>query len=353
MIFIFLRKCTYLLFFPSITLLSYLLFNRDLLLTFDSYNFLCGANTFKSTLKLFMCDFTPMVLSPPGYSIFLSAFILESPCFSCLVYCWYSIIKQEITDDFVFVFASLQMAAALPLFYVHLFVWSEGLFVFLISTGLFSYYRFKVQNNVYWLILFATAFGLSVTVKYIGLLIFVSIVLGSLLSNKNAFRKYQYFILCIPLLSFIGVILNNYNSSGSFTGIRPFLNRDGFEILQSCSGVIFNWVAPANLIPSIFWVLFILGFSLVTLYFSKASFIWASTFIGFFLFLFISAWRTDIEYDERLFVPIFPFFVMLIFNLLQNIPNFKSVFYFRNAFLIYWTVYSFLRLGKNVIEWAY
>lgn len=365
MVNIFLRKYSYLLFFPSIALLTYLLFKRGLSLTFDSYNFLCGADTFKRFLTLYMCDGSAMILSPPGYSIFLSSFIL-SPIslhytyifttvfmYGFTLYCWHLIFKEEITDNYIFAFACLQIATGLPLFYIHLFIWSEGLFVFFISTGLLSFYKFKAQNSVYWLILFVTSFALSITVKYIGLIIFVSIALGGLLSNKKTFKGYQYFILGIPLFLFLGLILINNLLADSFTGIRPFLNRDGFEVLQSCSGVIFNWVAPANFFPPIFSTLFILVLSFLSFYFDRSHFKWAITFFAFFLFLFISAWRTDIEYDERLFVPVFPFFMMLVFNLLQDIPRLKPLFYLRNAFFILWTTYAFLRLGKNVIQWTY
>ncbi len=361
----FLRKYGLFLFLPAIALLSLILLKHGLSLTFDSYNFLCGADTFNKTSRLLMCDRSAMVLSPPGFSLFLSLFI-ASPnslhdiyllvtiiLYSLTLVCWYFIFCQEIKEDLVLLFATLQLATALPLFYVHLFVWSEGLFLFLTSFGILSFFRFKEHDKICWVVLCAISFSISITVKYVGLLMFVSLVLGDIITVKKTFKRSQYIALCFPLLVFGYLMLRNYSIAGTFTGIRPFLNRDAAEIFQSCAGVILHWVMPSNIFPTVFSVLFVVVLGLGCWFMLKRNQVWAILFFSFFLFLYVSAWRTDIEYDERLFVPVFPVFIMFVMGLLEGLPRITSLYYLRNFFLVYWTVYSIFRLGKNVIQWIY
>ena len=345
------------------SLLALVLLLRDITYTYDSYNFLCGALSFKEKGRILMCDNSYMTLSPPGFSVFLSFFLSEAKAISgiykistIIVYgltliCWINIVKRELKDYKFIVFAFLLIAVALPLFYVHLFLWSEGIFLLLFSFGVLSLSNFKENLLLKWLLLAILSFCLSVTVRYAGIVLYILYFTGWIYAQKIKFRREQIFILCLPLIVTASFIAVNYFLDNFFFGERPFLNRHFLEILNASLKVICNWMVPIDGITVWFRLLILISGLLLLSCYNKNNLPWLLTLVGYFFFIVYSAYMTDIEYDERLFAPVYPIFIICVFKSLSQLPKTKFTNWGVLLFLILWTLYSSFRSGKNILMW--
>lgn len=256
---------------------------------------------------------------------------------------------------------AMSIAFSTPLLLVSSFLWSESIFIFLLSLLLYFAYHFLEKPNNKNLIIIILLSNLLYLQRNAGLFFIVGI--GIFLLKKD-FRKALIYGI-FSLISF-GV----WQSRNLFFVVNTsdFRNNvfvvSGFESLSYMADVMSLWLLP-NILPSWLRLLFLSIFLLLIGYLLvktlkndypklKIDFIILSIIIFSVYILFMLALRMNVEEEnERYLAPLHTIFLLGFFTLLDLAsrewkPHFIKIIY---IFLILWLVYPAVRSLKNATLW--
>ncbi|WP_083644811.1 hypothetical protein [Christiangramia flava] len=246
-----------------------------------------------------------------------------------------------------------------PFFSIYLWFLSEGLFIFLFLLSLLIFTKWKSSHSVLYLSLSALILGISALVRYAGIGFFIGYLVYLLLNGNYKFIKTTISNLFVFIISFL-LPLVPWLFYARLNGKASHDRKFDFEIIpatkfQEILLSIGSWIF-GNL-----YGLFFLSFSilvLAVLYKSKLKFSvvlklnlylenkWRLPLIlgiMYLLFILFSASFLDhaIPLSNRIFSPVYPFFLLLFGSLLTYLHNKVS---FKLAYILPFLVmisYSF------------
>jgi hypothetical protein len=339
-------------------------------LTFDSPYYVAAAQSFaeKGILldqygKIYT-NWTP--LFPILLSIFADKAVIWAKylhLFSLLGTVFFSLLLSEklIENQRMKWLFALSITFSTPLLLISSFLWSESVFVFLLSLLLYNVYIFLEKPTNKNLIIIILLSNLLYLQRNAGLFFIVGI--GIFLLKKD-FRKALIYGI-FSLISFLA-----WQSRNLFFVVNTLDFRNnvfvvsGTESLIYMADVVSLWLLP-NLFP--LWLrLFFLGIFLLLMGYLlfktlknnhsklKIDFIILLLIIFSTYILFMLALRMNVEEEnERYLAPLHAIFLLLFFTFLdlaskQWKPNFTKIIC---IFLVLWLAYPAVRSLKNVTLW--
>jgi hypothetical protein len=341
---------------PTICLVV-LIVKRGVTLTNDSHMFLCAANSWAETGQLNMCDGSPFVLSAIGFPVLLSLF--EDPIrvffflLPILVYghlvSWLYFFKKAFVDKTALILASIALICGLPMFFPFLFLWSEGGCLFVLAAGTLSMQKAIESNHPKWWWIVGLCYGMAVFFRFAALFLVIPLCVGYVTTRKIYAKQIGCILLVCAVLCLL-MLFRVWYLTGAFDGNRTSMQHGVFEVLVGAFQSIVCWLAPVSCIWHVSVLLLgMLMFVTLAIY-SR----WPVNMVvcSYFILVVYTASRTEIEYDERLFVPIYPFFVLCSVDVFAKAKTKKwgNYWAFGGAFL--WVTYMIARFCKNMALWA-
>jgi hypothetical protein len=356
-------------------------------LTNDSRNYLFAAQTFKEQGELLMLGNRPFTEWVPLFPVVLSLFsksalvlssYIQPLIFGLTLWIWTKIISKLITNKTLQVICLTSIAFATPLILIHSFLWSEGLFLLLLSLQILVLYQYlKIQkiSILVWLIIIGFFYCLQ---RNTGVFFTLGIALVILLFSKRKISVSICLSIVYGLISSLGFLAWNVRSyfvaqenfeSGGNLFIRGFWENAllYFETLTT-------WFLPSQ-IP--FWLRFVIllltFFVLIlklndrrdtthpianmkTMNFSIKEYYFLSILLisGIYLMIMLLLRPSMVVDSERFLALIYPCVFVLLFSLIdflfqRNKQNgFKKIVV---VCLIIWLIYPFSRSLKNTHNW--
>lgn len=358
-------------------------------ITDDSVNYLAAAMSFPQELK--KADNTPFVEWPPLFPIILSVFqIFKLPIlrfaliiqalslfFSYLII--YRFIQRYIQSSFFKTITSLVFLFSTPIFLIHIFLWSEGLFL-LFSLLSITFLDEFLKTTRKWFFLVALLF-FSILMTLIrkngimlsgGFLICLLILPKSLPTIKKILLGSTYIIIAsLPFFLYLGT---RKKTTGRFFTEAGFDAEKIGKTTTETLNIITSWIFPDE-VP--LWLRIAMLSTLLTCFLIinvKATHrqkITINRFEGILLIttLVYSIWiiigflfvKLDQEFDDRIFAPMyFPFmflFLMLAEKTshkllsLSREKNFFFTLYLPKILIIIWLVYPIIRTCFHLQYW--
>lgn len=369
---------------PALSLLGtilyvYAVFPYGLGITDDSVNYFSAALSFPpSLLKV---DGSLFVEWPPLYPLLLSlfkytglppvpfAFGLHLIFLQLSLWLIGNLIVKKVYSFPVRIWAATLALFSLPVILIYAFAWSEAFFttLLLLIISQLNKHIYKPSSKT-----FITITVLSILLCFqrkSGVMVTTAISL-CLLSypyqsshGKRIVHAASYFLLSI--LPFVFYLLTRYIHSGRFVTEQKELSfRNISDNLTETADVISTWVIPDEL-PLIFrfsFCLLLIGISVYFLLFRRINLspyhyclltILCSYLIFVNLtFLFI---RLDDRFDDRIFAPVYPVFLLLLSSgadfLYTNRQRFNRYVYPLFIFGTLWLVYPISRTVYHLYKW--
>ncbi len=347
-------------------------------ITYDSQEYLHAASTFNSSGKLLTKEGEPFTNWAPLFPLILSAFGSDAETyryFNFLVYLLFGfaailLIQNFIQDKKLQIICSIWLAFSTPILMQFNFLWSESLFITILTFKILFLVKFQeTANTGYYLALIALGVLLCLQ-RYAGLFIvpaFVIMLIDFKLKGRQSFaRGLIYGIVAAgPILIWMGI---NYEQKGiGFSAFASNLLVNFFPnlIRSYYQDIFFSWFLPNRLVfglghyyAFVLIIVIIVARIKTTFRFTRQQMILVTISITYFLFLLIIdysalndtvndfSYLSDMErYLAVLHVPV----VLLIFSLLdQKVRiNQRTVL----IILIIWSLYPTGRAIKNTMEW--
>lgn len=377
---------------PALTGLFLYLFSvyiYGLGITDDSVNYLSAAISFPHGLQ--KVDGSAFVEWPPLYPVIISlykiagidilTFVILLQGFSVLITIWsISSVLNEETSSFPVLLTGMTLTVfSVPLLLIHVFVWSEGIFTMFI---LLAYLKLRIyiksESKTAFLLLVLWSVLLSFQRKS-GIIVDVifATLLFSFLKRKTWPKRLQYSCLYLfsSVIPFIIYLITRQKRSGTFFTSFEF---DIFQLVNNLSqtlDIITSWLLPNELELRVrVAICFLITFSGLWLYvksrkftipptdFHKASsFVILLLYILSIIFIFLFL-RLGEPFDDRIFAPVYPFFIFLIittidsiyFNILllpvQRIGYLRKIFL---AVIFIWCFYPISRTLYTAYNWRF
>ncbi len=322
--------------------------------THDSQSYEYAASTLLKTgeMKYFGYD-TPIIQWPPFY-ILVSAAIkaigvdfaqgaawVNALAFAYLIYACCVYLFDTLNIKWLAIPALILMTASVPLIFISGYAWSEMLFILLSVLSIIFMLQYVKRERLSWLVATLVSSCLCWLTRYIGIVVIAVSAIILFASQKTFWERIRktfiYLVFsCFPMALWV---IRNYTLSGTLTGGRSpgtYTLRDSLSFsLETFAG----WLSFSN--PLIAWISAALFVFLIMLAFSmkKNSKKINNTpdFMAFVLciviyavLIIVSATKTSMDpLDDRLWAPVFPFWVItlvLLFDrLLKNVSMGKAV----------------------------
>ncbi|TAE12361.1 MAG: hypothetical protein EAZ95_12495 [Bacteroidetes bacterium] len=186
-------------------------------LTYDSQNYVWASNTWAGKGILQNHDGVPFLQQPPLFPLFLSLFVpyqliiiswFNTFCLGLVVWIW-GILGGKLLESRVWwaLYVGL-LGLATPLFLVHQFLWSEPLFLVLMSVHLWALYQYQQGRQGGYLVLMAVASALLCLQRSIGFVFVFGTIAGLLLQKDTRNKLFPVLAYSAgALLPFLGWVL--------------------------------------------------------------------------------------------------------------------------------------------------
>jgi len=354
----------------------------QLLLTFDSYQFLQAADHFYHDGKIILDNHKPYINRSPLFPILLAALkglsgnYLSSALVIHSITWGASILIIGITFYPLFqkkIFFWIMLGCIVlhpPLIMTHIFLWSEPVFFLLLSITIYhllSYYKKNYTLNFIGLIIFSNLLCLQ---RYAGIFYVIGIGISLLLLSSESFQKrlYKSFMYTgCSLITSIAWFIRNFYYHGVFAGQQK---SDGFfsvpldHTLYLYMNSIFSWFLPHKIAFGIRAILLTtLLFLVLFFWIKKRPSLYQETtkvitsllilFLCFFSLMFIFYSGIEDEIDRYLCTT-YPLLVGPIFLLIANYHSYLKKIVYRNTIIIsllLWFIYPVIHTTKNIIFW--
>jgi hypothetical protein len=340
-----------------VIILSLLLNRHGIRLTFDSQHFLCAAQSFAQSGKLTTCNGGPMVLSAIGFPVLLSFFpnipyayaLLSLLLLWLTMGFWLKSVKETIQEKSKAFLASWGIVFGLPFFFPFLFLWSEGPFLLLLSIGFWALLQFEREESNTSLLILCSTFTLSLSLRFAGIFIVFPTLLALLYSKWSSEKKSPVaFCFLPPLLIVLGMWGRMYVLSRSVFGHREKSHLAVWKVIEQSFSVPSNWLIPSSYIGHGTLLLF---FAIVGLSFRWGKKSWMWVCLCYIASIVLSASLSEVEYDERIFAPIYPLFMIAFLQVFEFHKDIPWRRYLSQFLAILWCSYTLIRFVKNVLFW--
>lgn len=336
-------------------------------LTYDSYDYLAAAESFKEDFSLLNKKGSQYTFHAPLFPVFLSLFEGYSRPLFCIVnivICLTTLIllfrisSTYFKNKLLFLIGFTSIGLNVGFQMIHNFLWTDPLFLLLFVFHNYFLLRFleRYKKTDFWLLIcFAFLMALTRNAGFFIILPTSGILL--LYAKGSKFKS----SLIYTLFSSIGFVLWNISVASSKSGKEMF---EGNEFLSGTdlnfinyADIISQWFLP-GFIPSAFRIFFLMA--LLTLFFflinkEKLS-LHAKTFLIQFvvyLILMIIAIKVNKDEIERLLSVIAPWLFMALFMILdlkwENIKQSSRRWIL--VLLVLWLSYTGFRGVYNSIGW--
>lgn len=371
----------------ALLLFLYSVFTYGLGITDDSVNYLSAAISLPDSLQ--KIDGSPFVEWPPLFPLLISlykiagtnilSFLLILHGISVFITVWSisDILKEETSSPAVFWAGMIMAVFSVPFLLIHVFAWSEGIFtMFIILAYLYlkSFLKSEAHSAflalIFWSVLLS--FQRKSGIIFDGIF---ALLLFSYLKRKTWTKRLQYSVtyFVISIAPFFLYLYTRQKKSGAFfTNFEFDISLWKINFSQALD-IVSSWLFPDELglgfRVAISFLIFILslglyikskGFRPGRLSFHQASSLIVLvlyTLSIIFIFLFLNLGE---PFDDRIFAPVFPFFIFLFVSILDSIYYnllllpVKRISYLRPVFLIVlfsWCLYPVSRTFYTIHQW--
>ncbi|TAE73902.1 MAG: hypothetical protein EAZ85_05865 [Bacteroidetes bacterium] len=359
-------------------------------LTYDSQNYLYSSKSFSEKGIFLNKNNTPYIQQPPLFPLILyifpqknALFIAIFQCFllSSIVFLWLLMADIFLDKKIFFHLFALSLCFATPLYLVHHFLWSEPIFMLLLSFDLYFFSIFLAQkpfenknNHLFRLIFLMTIVSfLYCLQRNTGVFFVFGKVLYYFLygfyHQKYTFfyqKTNIYFIFFAGFLAISGWVFWTILVFQSHTE-KPFLTHFSWNINliqmlfhngKDLLKVFSIYFLPLPYVEKLGFYLQIFMFFIIFLmiFFAKKT-----KFLGFIALIyvfFLLFFVPDFSDSERYLAVIYPIFLIIFYENISQFYDFmadkKKLIYrfcsiFVLFFLIYFQIYHVVRTYKNVI----
>lgn len=332
--------------------------------THDSQSYEYAASTILDSGEMLYFGYdTPIIQWPPFYIIISAAIKLmgvpfaqgaawvNAFAFAYLVYAACVFLFDSLSVKWLAIPALIMLTVCVPLIFISGYAWSEMLFVFLSVLSIILILEYVKREKQSWLIAAAVSSCLCWLTRYIGLVVIAVSAIILFASAKTFWEKtkktFIYLLIsCVPMALWV---LRNYIFSGTLTGGRlpgvytfkdnVLFTMETFAGWLSFSNPLIAWIAT-----SFFIFLAMLAVSMKKTAKKKKG---SPDFFAFILYIILyaavllaSATESAMDpLDDRLWAPIFPFWVfalVLLFDkLLKNIKTGQAVKWMAAGFTMF------------------
>jgi hypothetical protein len=319
--------------------------------TDDSVNYLSAASTLPD--HILKADGTPFVEWPPLYPLILSLYKLTgisvvkfTGILHGIVYVLNLIISSRLLQSvlksrYIYVIALLYLLFSVPLLQSHIFIWSEGIFIFLLLLNLSVLVKYlETDRFIYFICLILLSMlmclqrktGLFFTVNFgIALMIFIK--------NKTFIKKsiYAGLYIFLSLSPFLLWTLRRYEASGRVFELAYLQPDKIFSDMKDLTDVISSWVLPDEIAWSIRLMIFIIAAAMLLLYFWRSPIAFREvfdnmlikvcfvSFAGYLVLLpLVFIYVQGQKIDNRVLSPAYIIILMFVFLLIDRIISLRS-----------------------------
>jgi hypothetical protein len=328
--------------------------------TFDSGNYWVATLNLADSLTLIDMLKQPMVLLPPLYSVILTICtpnpdfllpVLHLALFLGNSFFIYKLTEHLISEKNIQFIAFTSISLSVQMFSNYLFVWSESLFMLLLLSAIYFYFKSENANKKAYLYIALILFSLLPLSRIVGL-VFCGIFI--LYQFRNGIKNMV--ISVIVILPFSIWILRNYIETNRFlneydAAAIPFMLN-----LEESSTLVWKYFSPDFFISNYLKIAFLIAVLLYLIFKSikgakEINFLSVQA-LSFFLFLLISnTLKTIFRFDDRYLLPFYILLLLLFFVEMGNIAldsKFKKTIIYASVFL---SLYSLSRTVNNVRLW--
>jgi hypothetical protein len=338
--------------------------------TSDSEFFKILAESFYNNGTLVHPEFGEILYWPPLYPIILSAgiryfdmyvIVLHFICGIAIIYIWMILSKEFFRDKFLFITFNILSAISTPFIMISVFVWSELIFLLLLSLYLLHIERYISSKTVFSLIM-ASLFGaLLLLQRNAGIFLVIGFMFGLVIfyskwvsNNWKLFLTHFLFVVSGSVIwNFKKIILDSQINllNELIPELTVFRN---FYLIFKEIGSLF--------IPGILFSAIVFVFGLIVILFISVSIlqyqnnkilkVWLVMIVSY-----LAAWVV-IPFDKyeigRFLSVILPVLYFLIFIVLSKIvinlnSRYKAILY---SVITIWLVYPLFRVFFNSLLWG-
>ncbi len=351
-------------------------------LTYDSWEYLHAAKSFKSEGKLLTTSGESFTNWAPLFPLILLSFEDDLQIyryFNLLCYlslCWGMIllIRHFIQNKRLQIMCAIWLAFSTPILMQFNFLWSEPLFITLLVFKILLFLRFQMTSRQIYLYGLVVLGVLLCLQRYAGLFLVPAFALALIdfkKPNRTSLLRGLFYglISVLPTLIWIGL---HYQQKGTgfsafaanlFTSFFPNLFRSYYQ------DIFFSWYLPSKLVFQLgqFYLLAVLIILVVVwtktkLRLTRDQFFLLTISITYYLFLLLIdyspvndkvkdfSYLSDLErYLAVLYIPILLLLISVIDQKIDQMRAFQRQVLF--AVLIIWSLYPIARTIKNSIHW--
>ena len=334
-------------------------------LTFDSYLYLEGAEWFNGAIEGTMTRQAVFQSKPPLFPLFISWFSFDILPYVYTVlllanlFIVAKIISASSSSFFWQAMAFLAIAMFAPLIMVHVYLWSEPVFLLLLYGSVLILIKSgKTGLSTRSLVILAALAMAMVMTRHVGLFVVIGIFLAMFFNPHIGWRSALVILLPAILVFLVwnfGLMSEGF--SERLTTLKAPVAGGSWARLQNIEyylGAASTWLLPHNLNKLLRIVLFIIvikSILFLTRRNIKRSYIARTLLIviASYYFMMHTSFLIDESSADRYLVPIYPLAIILIFHLLAqvSVQGHKLLKYL----VVIWLLYPAGRTVKNTIFW--
>lgn len=344
-------------------------------LTYDSKDYLYAAETFAKNLELRNADNGLYVERSPIFPVFLS-FLGQNRLFLSLyvnglflffsLWLLYQVSSKLFQSNSILYLFLLSQSFSIAHLLTHSFLWSEPLFLILLTLSLIYLYQyFENYNSKYLVYMFFLSFVFALE-RNTGIFFIAGMALSIfLLSSKKVFLHHSIVYFILSSSGWIIWTVRSILTKGSdFHPAKEAMFQNFFINIYHYSNVLSAWLLPLSL-PYIFRLIILILLITFSAYFfwenskkiQKSQLLFIKSLVviyGVYTLALLSLENVGYHESERYFAIVYPAFFILIFIALEILYlKIRTKSYKKILILIMtlWLVYPLWRTGKNVKFW--
>lgn len=339
-------------------------------ITYDSRQYLSSAQSFATNQQLLNEEGKPHLAHTPLYAITLSFLgknrlqlskYLNTVCLAITLLLWLSLGNQILTHSIYQWLFALVLVLATPLQLLHHFVWSEPMFVMLLSASVVLLYKYSKKNHPKYLWALALLGFFLCLQRNPG----IFLIIGFFLSLWHFFGVKWWKVLLYTLFAMTGWICwTVYTFRINPKGTQPAFHNVLGELLSRHNldhhlNVLSSWFLPITIPVILRAILFgiLLIFVLATVFYWQIK---SGKFIKvlltlIFVYIICLQFTERVDYHEttRYLAVIFPLIILALFQFFELISEQMPMIVARTfkLILLLWLLYPIGRTWKNVDSW--
>jgi hypothetical protein len=324
--------------------------------TYDSENYVWASNTYTERGVLENRDGVPFLQQPPLFPVVLSfakpyqvawSSWLNTACLVGTVWLWLLLAGKVWGNTIVWYFYGGFLAFAMPLYLVHQFLWSEPLFLLLVSLHFIILERYeRTKKTIFWWLLVVVAW-LFCLQRSIGIVFVLGTAGAYLWAGKGRNIAMWLYLLMASSGFLVWLICVLYVRLPTEVVATYGLQDDAWAGISMCTESLGRWFLPTQASAWGVWVVLA-----VILIFKRRIFVfkdsvWASLGLSTGLYILVLCLKkSDFSDTERFVAVLYPVFLLGIFSTLPTQNTKIAVL----CLCLLW-IYPTVRCVKNVVFW--